>query len=75
MNKTLYLRKRDIPIWDEAQHLAKLVGLELSHVIVNGLKRFNASVAMCSGCQQPLVLLHKYCPNCGKGRDEITKEG
>jgi hypothetical protein len=39
MNKTLYIRDEDIPIWDRARELA---GDKLSPIIVTGLKRFIA---------------------------------
>lgn len=39
MNKTLYIRDEDIPIWDRARELA---GDKLSPVVVTGLKKFIA---------------------------------
>lgn len=39
MNKTLYIRDEDTPIWDRARELA---GDKLSPIIVTGLKRFIA---------------------------------
>jgi len=39
MNKTIYIRDEDIPIWDRAKELA---GDKLSPVIMEGLKRFVA---------------------------------
>jgi hypothetical protein len=39
MNKTIYIRDEDMPVWDKARELA---GDKLAPVIVSGLKRFVA---------------------------------
>ena len=39
MNKTLYIRDEDVPLWDRARELA---GDKLSPVVVESLKRFVA---------------------------------
>ena len=53
MNKTLYIRDEDLPIWDRARELA---GDRLSPVIVESLKRFVAErEALASGFERIVV--------------------
>jgi hypothetical protein len=40
MNKTIYIRDEDVPVWDRARELA---GDKLAPVIVDGLKKFVAA--------------------------------
>ncbi|WP_321472157.1 hypothetical protein [uncultured Paludibaculum sp.] len=58
MNKTIYLRDEEGPIWDRARELA---GDKLSPVVVNALKRFiNESEAKAKGFERIEVSFNDY---------------
>ena len=61
MNKTLYLKDEDGPIWDEAR---KLAGDKLSRVVVSALKRYiSEKAAKAKGFGRIVVEYNDYDAN------------
>jgi rRNA maturation endonuclease Nob1 len=66
MNKTLYIKDSDGPIWDRARELATINGMGLSQLIIGLIKRYVALHKACPGCNTPVTGDWKHCPDCGR---------